>query len=885
MTTPVWRQYLDIKNKYPDCVLLFRMGDFFETFDDDAKLVARELDIALTARQFGKGQSHPLAGIPYHALESYLGRLIGQGHKVAICEQTSDPASSRAIVDREVVRVVTPGTVTEPSLLAEDANNYLAAVVVEGDAAGVAHIDVSTSSTASLTQLPLEALPLELERLAPAEVIAPRENSELLPGSFSISEVDGGLYHLGTARQALLDHFGVATLEGYGCDGLPLAIRATAIMLDYLQGYQKEAFNRFSGLSTYDTGGTMLLDVQTRRNLELFGGGRWGVADASLLSVLDATRTSMGARLLRRWLGQPLLDLGLIRQRLDSVTWFCENDARRAAVRDLLARVSDMERLVNRARSGNAVPRELVSLGDSLETLPELRATLGEAAHGPLSWLLARLPPCQETASLLRQALEDRPGRVGEGTVIRKGFSPEMDELRGASRDARSYIAGLEKAERERTGIRNIKVGYNKVFGYYIEVTNPNLARVPQDYQRRQTLTSGERFITPELKEYENLVLNARERMQELEEQLYNQVCKQVGDTAEGILKAGDTVAHLDVLAALAEDADRHGYVRPEVNEGLAIEIADGRHPVVERSLPPGSFVPNDTTASAGENQLIILTGPNMAGKSTYIRQVALIVLMAQIGSYVPARSAAIGLVDRIFTRVGLQDDLATGQSTFMVEMVETASILNNATKRSLIVLDEIGRGTSTYDGLSIAQAVAEHIHTDPRLGCRTLFATHYHELTELANHLPRARNYSVAVAENNGEIAFLHRIQPGGADRSYGVHVAQLAGLPRDVVRRAWEVLATLESAGNNTTARPSSPSRGAVSSPSRGPVSSRSRGRRDPPAEQLGLFTEPPPALRELLALDVPSMTPMEAINKLYALQQNVKGEAHADSVRTSR
>ena len=853
MTTPVRRQYLRIKQQHPDALLLFRMGDFYETFDEDAKVVAQALDIALTSREMGSGQRFPLAGIPYHALDGYLARLIKGGHKVAICEQTSDPATSKGLVDRAVVRVVTPGTVVEPSLLEERANNYLAAVVIENDEAGVAYADVTTSNTVSVAQLAVASLAPELERLSPAEVVVPKGQEEAVPQGYELTALEHGTFRLGAARQLLLEHLGVATLEGYGCEQLPLAIRAAGALLAYLGDNQREALSRLTGLATYDVSGAMVLDAQARRNLELFQGGRWGNPDHSLLSVLDLTKTPMGARMLRRWLGQPLLDLATIHQRQESVAWFHQDVRRRGRIVQDLGRISDLERLVNRARGGTATPRDLVALRRSLEALPELHALLqqGDGAS-QVEWLLRRLPLCQETAALVGQAIEDDPGLVGDGTVVRAGFSPELDELRLAARNAREYIARLEGQERDRTGIKNLKVGYNRVFGYYIEISNSNMSRVPQEYQRRQTLTGGERFITPELKEYESLILNARERLEELEASLYKQVCRQVGDAAAQVLLAAETVAQIDVFAALAEVANRYGYVRPQVNDDLGMEIVDGRHPVVERTLPPGTFVPNDTKLSQEDAHLVVLTGPNMAGKSTYIRQVALIVLMAQMGSFVPARSATIGIVDRIFTRVGLQDDLATGQSTFMVEMVETANILNNATSRSLLILDEIGRGTSTYDGLSIAQAVAEHIHNNPRLGCRTLFATHYHELTELARTLPRVRNYNVLVTEEGGTVAFLHRIVPGGADRSYGVHVAQLAGLPREVIYRAWEVLREMEGTRRD----------GAL--PGR---------RHRPQGKQLELLSPASPVVQELAELDISAMTPMEAINSLYSLQQKAK------------
>ncbi len=863
MTTPIRRQYLQIRQQYPDALLFFRMGDFYETFDEDAKVVARELEIVLTSREMGRGQRVPLAGIPYHALDGYLARLIKKGYKVAICEQTTDPKSTKGLLEREVVRVVTPGTVVEPSLLEEGVNNYLTAVVVVGEDAGLAYTDVTTGSQITVTQLPSASLGLELERLAPAEVVAPAGQESLLPttvGTTVVGKAAVDTMQPEACRQSLLDLLGVTTLEGYGCEHLPLAVQAAGILVRYLEENGREALSRIDGLTTYSTEGFMVLDTQTRRNLELFQGGRWGDSSFNLLSVLNLTRTPMGARLLRRWLGQPLLDPDRIRQRLDAVGWFVEEHSRLQRGTKVLARIADLERLVSRVRMGKVLPRELVALRHGLEALPDLLAVVQEDTEDGQVPLLPDPAPawghCEEAATLIARAIEEEPGQVGEGTVIRDGFSPELDRFRQASRDATGYIARLERQERERTGIRNLKVGYNRVFGYYIEVTRTNLSQVPQEYQRRQTLTGAERFITPELKEFEEMVLNARERLEELEAFLYRQVCHQLGESSTAILAAADAVAHVDVYAALAEAADRYGYVRPELDDGDALRIEEGRHAVVERQFPTGTFVPNDTTLSTDEEQLVILTGPNMSGKSTYLRQVALIVLMAQIGSFVPARSARIGVVDRIFTRVGLQDDLAAGQSTFMVEMVETAGIVNNASRRSLIILDEIGRGTSTYDGLSIAQAVAEHIHNSPRLGCRTLFATHYHELTDLARTLPRVRNYSVSVVEEGGSVVFLHRIVSGGADRSYGVHVAQLAGLPREVIQRAWEVLYQLEgSRGDGAT--PQRKRQGALQ------------------AAQMSLLPPTPEIVERLLGLDVTSMTPMEAINALYALQQEAKEE----------
>ena len=859
MTTPARRQYLRIKKEHQNAVLLFRMGDFYETFDDDARLISRELEIALTSREMAKGQRIPLAGIPYHALEPYLARLIKKGYKVAICEQVSDPATSRGLVDREVVRVVTPGTVIEDSLLDQKANNYLASVVVEGDEAGLAYVDITTSEFAT-SQLPLSHLSVELGRLAPSELLAPQGQDSLpIEDGTTLTPLEPDAFHPDWARETLLDHFGVTSLEPYGCQHLPLAARAAGAIMDYLGRSQKAALGQITSLYTYSTSAYMVLDPQTRRNLELFQGGRWGAANVSLLSVLDRTETSMGGRLLRRWVGQPLLDVPQLLRRQEAVAWFHRSALRRERIVAMLKPVSDIERLVNRVRSSSATPRDLVGLANSLEAAPQIKAVLREDENAQqVAWLAEDLRDNAEVVQLIRRAVNDDPPlTVGEGKVIKQDFSPDLDSLREASRGAQDYIAGLERKERERTGIKSLKVGFNRVFGYYIEVSRPNLSNVPEDYVRRQTLVGGERFITPEMKEYESRILNAQDRIGELENSLFRQVCGQVGEAAPSVMATARSIAHLDVFCSLAEVASRDGYVRPLLNDGDLLEIKQGRHPVVDRMLPSGSFVPNDTRLSNKDQQLIILTGPNMSGKSTYIRQVALIALMAQIGSFVPAEAATVGIVDRIFTRVGLQDDLAVGQSTFMVEMVESAAILNHATPRSLIILDEIGRGTSTYDGLAIARAVAEYIHNHPRLGCKTLFATHYHELTQLADFLPRVRNYNVAVSEDQGNVVFLRRIVPGGAAKSYGVHVARLAGLPGSVINRAWEVLHELEDGASHQQI----PARGR-------------RRAKSPPPEQLPLVSAGTAALEELASLDVSSMTPLEAIKKLYELQEKARG-----------
>jgi DNA mismatch repair protein MutS len=857
-STPIRRQYLKIKQKYPQAIVFFRLGDFYETFDEDAKLASRELEIVLTSREMGKGHRVPMAGIPYHALDNYLARLISRGYKVAICEQVTQPAPGKGLVQREVVRVVTPGTVVEPSLLDSKSNNYLVSLVLGEEAVGIAYVDITTSEFAT-TQLPPHRLVPELERLKPSEVIA-AESSELsdLGLAASVTRLDDYWFELEVARQTMLDHFGVATLDGYGCGHLSLAVRAAGAIIHYIQETQKGVLGQLTRLTTYSTDSFMALDVQTQRNLELFQSSRSGSFGGSLLSIIDLTRTAMGGRLLRRWLGQPLLDIAELNKRQDAIGWFGENTLARSQAISLLGEVADLGRLINRVKGGIAAPRELIALRRSLEVIPKLQQVLESA--GSIGWLKDELKPCPGVVDLISRAIVEQPGSLDEGGVVRQGFSEELDNLRQTSKNAKQYLADLERKEREKTGIKSLKVGFNKVFGYYIEVSKSNLPQVPQDYIRKQTLVGGERFFTPELKEYESLILNAQDRIGELEGQIFRQVCNQVGAESERISASSLALADIDAFSSLAEVAVRYSYIRPELTTDNEIDISEGRHPVVERTLADGSFVPNDTYLSNDDAQLIVLTGPNMSGKSTYLRQVALIVLLAQVGSFVPAASATIGLVDRIFTRIGAREDLPAGQSTFMVEMVETANILNNATPRSLIILDEIGRGTSTYDGLSIARAVAEYIHSYPRLGAKTLFATHYHELVELASFLPRVKNFNIAVAEDKGEVIFLYRIVPGGVDKSYGIHVAKLAGLPKSVVHRASEVLDELE--GDSQKALSTRPARGR-------------RRRKEAAPQQLPLLGRKSPLMEELEKLDIDSMSPLEALNKLYELQKKARQE----------
>ena len=846
--TPVRKQYLEIKRKYPDAILFFRLGDFYETFDEDAEITARELDIVLTSRNVAKGQRVPMAGIPHHAAHNYIARLIEKGYHVAICEQVGD-GPIKGLFPREVVRVITPGTVVEPQLLPGEANNYLAALAFAEGAVGLAYADVSTGEFAA-TEFAAPELRsgarLELVRLNPAEVLIPESLQEEGLWEGHLTPLPDYRFERARAEEILLDHFGVATLAGFGLQGKGQAVRAAGALVSYLQETQKAALSLLTGLSFYSLQDFMALDAATRRNLELTATLRTGEVKGSLLGALDATITPMGRRLLRQWLGKPLLDVERIRRRQDQVEAFYQDGLWRAEIRQALKQFGDLERLTNRAKAGVATPRDLAALRELLANIPALLQRLEGKEHAAVEAILQAIDPCREVHELLQRALvEDPPASLAQIGIFRPGYSQELDSVVEASRGAREWIAALEQKERQRTGIKSLKVGYNKVFGYYIEVTKANSHLVPEEYIRKQTLVQAERYITPEMKEYESLVLSAEERIQEIERRLFDELCQQIGAQAGRLLGTARALARLDVVSALAEVAAQKAYVRPEVVKEDVLEIHDGRHPVVEEWLPSGRFVPNDTVFEPGE-RIRIITGPNMSGKSTYLRQVALIVLMAQMGSFVPARAARLGLTDRIFTRIGAQDEIHAGQSTFMVEMVETANILHHASSRSLIILDEIGRGTSTYDGLSIAWAVVEYIHNHPRLRARTLFATHYHELTRLAELLPGVRNYNVAVSEEGGQVVFLHRIVPGGADKSYGIHVAQLAGLPRPVVHRAQEILAQMEADGREPVA-----------------------GRPSPP-KQLSFLPQTHPLIEELERLDIQSLTPLEALNKLFEWQQ---------------
>ena len=960
-SAPMARQFLKIKRQFPDAVVFFRLGDFYETFNEDAEIAARVLNITCTSRKMQGEDRWAMAGIPHHSVNSYLARMVRAGYKCAVVDQMEEPNGK--LVERAVTRVLTPGTIVEPNMLDARKNNYLAALVLDGDRSGLAYCDVTTGEFCA-TQLHGEdvvsQVRYEFERLQPAEVLvadktAGRKPTRVQKGG--AGEMDGALaglafpfspypawrFDFDTARQALLDHFEVGALDGFGLASLPLAVRAAGAVLAYVCENQLGAADQLVNLTTYSTAQYMALDAPTRRNLELTQGTRSGGVQGSLLGVLDQTVTPMGGRLLRTWLAQPLLNLDAVQARLDAVQALYDDNLTRASVIEALRGLNDLERLTNRVVQRIATPRDLLAVRKTLEGLPPLIHALGGTGGTPTAAPMAETPaplveepvedelsetpediwetlgqrilppvangnaapakavaataprrrreatvrytglahlaeapapfavaapgrdltgllpapldPCPEVADLISRAIApEPPATLGNAGVIAPGYSAELDGIQHAVSNAKEWVANLEARERERTGIKSLKVGFNKVFGYYLEITHANAHAAPADYIRKQTLVNAERYITPELKEYESLILNAEERTIELETRLFREVGEQIGAVAGRLLGTARALAYLDVVASLAEVARRYNYVRPQVLPSGPLEIRGGRHAVVERTLEEASFVANDLDMAEGD--IIILTGPNMSGKSVYLKQTALIVLMAQLGSFVPADSATLPLVDRIFTRIGAHDEIAQHQSTFMVEMVETANILRHASPASLVILDEVGRGTSTYDGLSIAWAVVEYLHNNPDLRAKTLFATHYHELTELADRLPRVRNYNVAVAEEGDQVVFLHKIIPGGADRSYGIHVAQLAGLPRAVIHRAAEILADLEQEAR----APGAPKPGEVR------------------PQQLSMFATEPAVVKALKELDVNQLTPLEAINQLYQLQKQAREQAGA-------
>ena len=859
--TPLMRQYREIKKKHPGSILFFRMGDFYEMFGDDAVIASKVLEITLTTRNKNQDERIPLCGVPYHAADGYIAKLIKNGFKVAVCEQVEDPRTAKGIVKREVIRVITPGTILEDNLLSASENNFLLAVAPFKRTNGLAFLDISTGEF-YVSETPAddaERLLNELHRIDPKEILLPKGSAGKEPAlsiasryKDRINYADDWSFGSDSGRERLLDHFGVGSLEGFGIEGMDAGVAAAGAAFAYLTETQSSSISNITRARRYSSESFMVTDDATMKNLEVLdsASGREG----TLINCLDDTVTSMGARRLKSWLMHPLLDLGDIRCRHEAVGELAVSFSMRERLRENLKGVYDLERLMARISSGVAGPRDLAALRNSLALIPLVRATVAEAGSLRINELKAAFSDHKDLKELLDCAIEDEPPvSLKDGGVIRPGYSEELDELRSYCTEGKGLIARIEAEERQKSGIESLKVKYNKVFGYYIEITRSNLGRVPEYFIRKQTLVNAERFITPELKDYEEKVLGAEEKILELEGTLFSQVRDEVALHAAEVQKTAGALAELDALASLAEVAVMRGYSRPEVDDEGVIEITDGRHPVIEEITGRERFIPNDTYLDLQEDRLLIITGPNMAGKSTFMRQVALITLMAQVGSFVPAKSARIGVVDRIFTRVGASDNLARGQSTFMVEMNETANILNNATARSLVILDEIGRGTSTFDGLSIAWAVAEYIHEN--IGAKTLFATHYHELTELASEFPGIRNYNVAVREWKDEIVFLRKIIEGGADKSYGIQVARLAGLPKEVLGRAKEILAELETE-KHEEARTLQPK----------------KVKEDGKGFQMDLFSVRKDYLLadELAGIDYVNMTPLQALGKLGELSE---------------
>ncbi|NOZ69285.1 MAG: DNA mismatch repair protein MutS, partial [Deferribacteres bacterium] len=799
--TPLMKQYQDIKKNHPDAIVFFRLGDFYEMFGQDAVIASKVLQITLTTRDKGKANPVPMCGIPHFSSENYLSKLVRAGHKVAICEQVEEPGETRGIVRREVVRVVTPGTFLPDN---PKENNFILGFFRKENISGIAVADITTGEF--LIYETHNSIEDEISRFQPKEILYPyslKNNPAVMNlGDFYLTAYDDWYFDYIEAYRKLIRHFRVTSLEGYGCEGMIVAISAAGALLNYLEETQRNALT-FRRIRVLRRESCMLLDAATLKHLEITANMRGGGTEGSLLWVVDETLTPMGGRLLRTWLLNPLLDAGAIRQRQDAVAALMGDPAGLSKIQKILKGIADIERLASKIASGTANARDLVSLRNSLAMLPELKELLRHYDDATINRVLRRINELHETRSLIENAIaDDPPPGLKDGGLIKKGFDAGVDELREISSSGKDFIASIQSREREKTGISSLKVGYNRVFGYYIEVTKANLSQVPEEYIRKQTLVNGERFITPELKEYEAKVLGADERLRNLEYELFIKIRNDIAAETETLQETSSAIAELDALQSFAHVAAKYNYERPVVDDGYTISISEGRHPVIERLSAGEKFIPNDALIDSGENNISIITGPNMAGKSTYMRQIALIVLMAQTGCYVPAKEARIGIADRIFTRIGASDVITRGQSTFMVEMIETANILNNATRRSLILLDEVGRGTSTFDGISIAWAVVEYIAGE--LKSRTLFATHYHELTELSLVLDGVKNLNVAVKEWGDEIIFLRKIEEGGADKSYGIQVARLAGLPEKTISRAKEILSNLEKSELNELGTP---------------------------------------------------------------------------------
>ena len=875
--TPMMQQYMAIKEQYKDCILFYRLGDFYEMFYDDALTASRELEITLTGKNCGQEERAPMCGVPYHAVDVYLNKLVAKGYKVAICEQAEDPKQAKGIVKREVIRIVTPGTNLSQQALDEGRNNYLMCLVYDNNQFGLAITDISTGDFYTTEVATLKELYDEIHRFSPSEIIC--NDSFYMSGAslddfkdrlhVSVSTLDTWYMDEAVSVQKIKEHFKVASLDGLGLTDFPSGTLAVGALLLYLYETQKNTLDNLTKITPYRSGGYMIIDSATNRNLELIETLREKQKKGSLLWVLDKKKTAMGARLMRNWIEQPLIEKKKITARQDAVEELYNDMITREEIREYLNAVYDLERLVTRISYRTANPRDLIAFKTSLGMIPPVKQLLSQAKSAELKEIDERMDCLEDIYDLIEKSIQDEPPiMIREGGMIKEGYNEDVDKFRLSRTEGKTWLAELEAREKEKTGIKNLRVRYNKVFGYYLEVTNSYKELVPEDWTRKQTLANAERYITPELKELEDMILGAEDKLAALEYDLYCEVRDSIGEQVVRIQETAKAIAHLDVLASLACVAQSNDYVRPSINTKGVIDIQGGRHPVVEKMNNNQMFIDNDTYLDNKNHRISIITGPNMAGKSTYMRQSALIVLMAQIGSFVPAKSANIGIVDRIFTRVGASDDLASGQSTFMVEMTEVANILRNATSRSLLILDEIGRGTSTFDGLSIAWAVVEHISNPKLLGAKTLFATHYHELTELEGKLDSVNNYCIAVREQGDDIIFLRKIIRGGADKSYGIQVARLAGVPDSVIDRAKEISSWLEETdvtdkAKNLQVRTSAKKKEVV--------------REAVPAEkQMSLFDIYPadhPVLKELAGLDVSNMTPIQALNTLYELQKRLK------------
>ena len=875
--TPMMQQYMAIKEQYKDCILFYRLGDFYEMFYDDALTASRELEITLTGKNCGQEERAPMCGVPYHAVDAYLNKLVAKGYKVAICEQAEDPKQAKGIVKREVIRIVTPGTNLSQQALDEGRNNYLMCLVYDNNQFGLAITDISTGDFYTTEVATLKELYDEIHRFSPSEIIC--NDSFYMSGAslddfkdrlhVSVSTLDTWYMDEAVSVQKIKEHFKVASLDGLGLADFPSGTLAVGALLLYLYETQKNTLDNLTKITPYRSGGYMIIDSATNRNLELIETLREKQKKGSLLWVLDKTKTAMGARLMRNWIEQPLIEKKKITARQDAVEELYNDMITREEIREYLNAVYDLERLVTRISYRTANPRDLIAFKTSLGMIPPVKQLLSQAKSAELKEIDERMDCLEDIYDLIEKSIQDEPPiMIREGGMIKEGYNEDVDKFRLSRTEGKTWLAELEAREKEKTGIKNLRVRYNKVFGYYLEVTNSYKELVPEDWTRKQTLANAERYITPELKELEDMILGAEDKLAALEYDLYCEVRDSIGEQVVRIQETAKAIAHLDVLASLACVAQSNDYVRPSINTKGVIDIQGGRHPVVEKMNNNQMFIDNDTYLDNKNHRISIITGPNMAGKSTYMRQSALIVLMAQIGSFVPAKSANIGIVDRIFTRVGASDDLASGQSTFMVEMTEVANILRNATSRSLLILDEIGRGTSTFDGLSIAWAVVEHISNPKLLGAKTLFATHYHELTELEGKLDSVNNYCIAVREQGDDIIFLRKIIRGGADKSYGIQVARLAGVPDSVIDRAKEIASWLEETdvtdkAKNLQVRTSAKKKEVV----------REAG---PAEKQMSLFDLYPadhPVLKELAGLDVSNMTPIQALNTLYELQKRLK------------